>query len=161
MVHRPMSPSGFILYGAIVVALLGCDPLSRTTLLVAVPSQIGDPSAPTLRVSTADAETVVTIVAQVAAIHGLERRDAPVGELAFYSRGWDSNAEDHARGIVLSVQAAERPGVIEVTVDEWLALRHSHLGRQILSELQTRLREKFGPDAVSIAHLEGVQWRVS
>jgi len=46
---------------------------------------------------------------------------------------------------------AQEPNVVEVTVLEWPAFRHSATGRAVLDEARKRLREKFGDVAVSRA----------
>lgn len=137
-----------------LAGLCGCNPITLTTFRVSPPLSTatdGGGAAPALHVTAAGVDAVVAIAQEVAERHGLEpERAVEPRVLSTYTRRWDVPADGHARSIRVSVsRSAEDPDVIDVTVFEWQSYGPSDMGRQLLEELGSSLRERFGQDAVS------------
>ena len=94
--------------------------------------------------AAADLNAFVVIVGDVATAHGLRAADHPPDEIARFTL-------ERGRLYVFVTRFAQEPNVVEVTVLEWPAFRHSATGRAVLDESRKRLREKFGDVAVSRA----------
>jgi len=146
-----------ILLAGVLLALAGlcaCNPIALTTFRVnPPPAPMADEggAATRLHVTSATVDAVVAIAQDVAERHGLEaERAVEPRVVSTYVRRWDVPADGHARSIRVSVsRSAEDAGGIEVTVFEWQTYGPSDLGQQLLDELGSSLRARFGPDAVS------------
>jgi hypothetical protein len=152
----PRRDAPILLTGAILAlaGLCGCNPIALTTFRVSpplAPAADGGGAAPVLHVTAAGVDDVAAIAKEVAERHGLEaQRATEPGVVSTYTRHWEFPNDGHARSIRVSVsRSAEAPDVIEVTVFEWQSYGPSDMGRQLLEELGSSLRERFGPDAVS------------
>lgn len=151
----PRRDAPILLTGAILAlaGLCGCNPIALTTFRVSPPPAPAAPAAdaPVLHVTAAGVDDVVAIAKEVAERHGLEaQRATEPGVVSTYFRHWEFPNDGHARSIRVSVsRSAEDPDVLEVTVFEWQSYGPSDMGRQLLEELGSSLRERFGPDAVS------------
>jgi len=137
-----------------LAGLCGCNPIALTTFRVGPPpAPLADEggAATTLHVTEATVDAVVTITKEVAEHHGLEPVRATVpGVVSTYTRRWEFPNDGHARSIRVSVsRSAEDPDVIEVTIFEWQTYGPSDMGRLLLEELGSSLRERFGQDAVT------------